>query len=419
MKILLIGSGGREHTLAWKIVQSPLVKKLYVAPGNAGTAQIATNVDIKATNKEALLEFALQHKIDLTVVGPEQPLADGIVDIFKSQGLKVYGPNKQAAQIEASKTFAKNLMRKYSIPTADYRAFTNYCEAKKYLINQEFPIVIKADGLAAGKGVIIAKTLNEALASLKEIMQNKAFGSAGCEVVIEQFLQGQELSLLAFTDGETVLPMVTAQDHKQAYDNDKGPNTGGMGTFSPAKLLTAEQYNDVVENIMVKTVQALKSEGITYNGVLYGGLMLTKDGVKVIEFNCRFGDPEAQVVIPRLKTDIVEIMLASLNNELGSINLTWSKKTAVCVILASGGYPTKYEKGFVISGLNQDLKDTLILHAGTKLAGTKVVTNGGRVLGITALADNKDEAIKKAYKAVEKIHFEGVFYRTDIAQRKS
>lgn len=419
MKILLIGSGGREHTLAWKIAQSALVKKLYVAPGNAGTAQIATNVDIKATNKEALLEFALQHKIDLTVVGPEQPLADGIVDIFQSQGLKIYGPNKQAAQIEASKTFAKNLMKKYSIPTADYRAFTNYCEAKKYLTNQEFPIVIKADGLAAGKGVIIAKTLSEALASLKEIMQNKAFGSAGCEVVIEQFLQGQELSLLAFTDGETVLPMVTAQDHKQAYDNDKGPNTGGMGTFSPAKLLTAEQYNDVVENIMVKTVQALKSEGITYNGVLYGGLMLTKDGVKVIEFNCRFGDPEAQVVIPRLKTDIVEIMLASLNNELGSINLTWSKKTAVCVILASGGYPTKYEKGFAISGLNQDLKDTLILHAGTKLAGTKVVTNGGRVLGITALADNKDEAIKKAYKAVEKIHFEGVFYRTDIAQRKS
>ena len=418
MKILLIGSGGREHTLAWKIAKNPRVKKLYVAPGNPGTARIAQNINIKATNIEAVLEFAIDSKIDLTVVGPEQPLAEGIVDLFESQGMRIFGPNKQAARLESSKVFSKNLMQKYNIPTAAYRTFTDYTKARQYLVNQTYPLVLKANGLAAGKGVVIANNLHEAVEALESIMQNRVFGNAGSEIVIEEFLAGEEVSLLAFTDGETVLPMVTAQDHKQAYDKDLGPNTGGMGAYSPALILDGEKYNTAVEEILVNTVKALKKEGITYKGILYAGLMVTAEGVKVIEFNSRFGDPEAQVIVPRLKTDLVDIMLACLDNDLKSINLEWHKQTAVCVILASGGYPLQYQKGYEITGLKAIPKDIILFHAGTKLEGHKIVTAGGRVLGVTALAENKEQAIAQAYNAVELIRFQDMHYRTDIGQRK-
>ncbi len=418
MKILLIGSGGREHTLAWKIAKNPRVKKLYVAPGNPGTARIAQNINIKATNIEALLEFAIDSKIDLTVVGPEQPLAEGIVDLFESQGMRIFGPNKQAARLESSKVFSKNLMQKYNIPTAAYRTFTDYTKARQYLVNQTYPLVLKANGLAAGKGVVIANNLHEAVEALESIMQNRVFGNAGSEIVIEEFLAGEEVSLLAFTDGETVLPMVTAQDHKQAYDKDLGPNTGGMGAYSPALILDGEKYNTAVEEILVNTVKALKKEGITYKGILYAGLMVTAEGVKVIEFNSRFGDPEAQVIVPRLKTDLVDIMLACLDNDLKSINLEWHKQTAVCVILASGGYPLQYQKGYEITGLKAIPKDIILFHAGTKQEGHKIVTAGGRVLGVTALAENKEQAIAQAYNAVELIRFQDMHYRTDIGQRK-
>lgn len=418
MKILLIGSGGREHTLAWKIAKNPRVKKLYVAPGNPGTAKIAQNINIKATNIEALLEFAIDSKIDLTVVGPEQPLAEGIVDLFESQGMRIFGPNKQAARLESSKVFSKNLMQKYNIPTAAYRTFTDYTKARQYLVNQTYPLVLKANGLAAGKGVVIANNLHEAVEALESIMQNRVFGNAGSEIVIEEFLAGEEVSLLAFTDGETVLPMVTAQDHKQAYDKDLGPNTGGMGAYSPALILDGEKYNTAVEEILVNTVKALKKEGITYKGILYAGLMVTAEGVKVIEFNSRFGDPEAQVIVPRLKTDLVDIMLACLDNDLKSINLEWHKQTAVCVILASGGYPLQYQKGYEITGLKAIPKDIILFHAGTKQEGHKIVTAGGRVLGVTALAENKEQAIAQAYNAVELIRFQDMHYRTDIGQRK-
>lgn len=418
MKILIIGSGGREHAITWKLAQSPLVTELYAAPGNPGIGEHAICIDIQATAMDDLLQFALYEKIDLTVVGPEQPLAMGIVDLFEAAGLKVFGPNQAAARIEASKVFFKELMAKYHIPTAHYASFRDYQEAIAYLAEQTFPIVIKADGLAAGKGVIIAENQYEAQEAVHSMMEDKLFGDAGREVVIEEFLVGQEVSLLAFTDGETIVPMVTAQDHKQAYDGDIGPNTGGMGAYSPTTILSGVSYRIAVETILEPTLQALKAEGITYRGVLYAGLMLTKDGPKTLEYNCRFGDPETQVVLPRLQSDLVEIMMACANGTLHEQRVQWSDEAAVCVILASGGYPTNYQKGYPISGLEQVADDILVFHAGTAIKGGEIVTNGGRVLGVTALAKSIKEATAKAYVAVSEIRFKGMQYRSDIAQRQ-
>lgn len=414
MKVLVVGGGGREHTIVWKLSQSPKIDKLYCAPGNAGISEIAECVDIGATEIEKLVGFAVTNQIDLTVVGMDDPLVMGIVDAFEAANLKIFGPKKNAAIIEGSKSFSKSLMKKYSIPTAKYEIFDNYDKALEYLKLQQMPIVIKADGLALGKGVLICNTFDEANEALKQIMIDKKFGSAGNIVVIEEFLKGQEISVLSFCDGKTVIPMVSAQDHKRALDGDKGLNTGGMGTFSPSRIYTKEIEKECMETIFKPTVEAMNKEGRTFKGVLYFGLMLTDDGMKVIEYNARFGDPETQVVLPRLKTDLLEIFEACIDTQLDKLDIKWESNAAVCVMLASGGYPESYDKGYEITGLDK-LKDNIIaFHSGTAKVDNKIVTNGGRVLGITAVGNNLDEAIKSAYEAVECVNFDKKHFRKDI-----
>ncbi|MCI8341991.1 MAG: phosphoribosylamine--glycine ligase [Firmicutes bacterium] len=416
MKILIVGGGGREHVMAWKLAKSPKVDKIYCAPGNAGISQIAECVNIGVMEFDKLIAFVKDKGIDFTVIGMDDPLVGGIVDAFENEGLKVFGPRKNAAIIEGSKAFSKDLMKKYGIPTAKYEVFDDCQKASEYVKKQNMPIVVKADGLALGKGVLICFTVEEALAAINEIMVDKKFGASGSCVVIEEFLTGQEVSVLSFCDGKTVVPMVSAQDHKRALDFDKGLNTGGMGTFSPSRIYTKEVAAKCMEEIFVPTVAAMANEGRPFVGVLYFGLMLTENGMKVIEYNARFGDPEAQVVLPRLKTDLIDIMEACVEGKLSEIDIQWHDNAAVCVVLASGGYPQSYEKGFEITGLGEIEKrdDIVVFHAGTTLKDGKFVTNGGRVLGITGIGPNLDAAIKIAYEGVEKVDFEKKHFRHDI-----
>ena len=417
MRVLIVGGGGREHALALKIKKSPKVKEIFCAPGNAGISQVAQNIDISSENIPALLEFALDKAIDLTIVGPEAPLSLGIVDEFESKGLRIFGPSKLAAEIEGSKAFSKRLMEKYHIPTAAYKVFTDAQGAKEYINEIGAPCVVKADGLAAGKGVMVCFSQSEAIEAVNEIMLDKRFGLAGSQVVIEEYLEGQEVSMLAFTDGKTIVPMVPAQDHKRIFDNDEGPNTGGMGAYSPTPIYTPEIHNIVVQEVLEKTLVAMENEGRTYKGVLYAGLMLTDKGVKVLEFNARFGDPETQVVVPRLETDLIEIIEGVIDGNLANIDVKWSKEPSVCVVIAAGGYPGDYEKGQVISGLDQVPTGVQVFHAGTAMKDGQIVTNGGRVLGVTALGQDVKTAIEKAYSGVEKIKFSGMQYRKDIGKK--
>lgn len=418
MKILVIGSGGREHAIVWKIAQSPKVEKIYCAPGNGGIASLAECVDINVMDKEKMVEFAKANAIDLVMVAPDDPLVDGMVDAMEAAGIRAFGPRANAAIIEGSKAFSKELMKKYNIPTAAYEVFTDSAAAIEYIKAQNsFPTVIKADGLALGKGVIIAKDMAEAQKAVREMIDGGKFGKSGSRVVIEEFLTGPEVSVLAFTDGKTVKPMVSAQDHKRAHDNDEGLNTGGMGTFSPSRLYDDAKADECMKNIFLPTIKAMQSEGRPFKGVLYFGLMMTQNGVKVIEYNCRFGDPETQVVLPRLKTDLVDIMEAVIDEKLSEIEIEWEDNAAVCVVMASGGYPVSYKKGFEITGLN-NVGDLTVFHAGTAIKDGKIVTNGGRVLGVTAVGSDLDEAIKNAYDGVSKISFEGEFHRNDIGIKK-
>lgn len=416
MKVLIIGSGGREHAIAWKLSQSKKIDKLYCAPGNAGISEIAECISIMATDIHKLIEFAKTEKIDFTVVGTEDPLVLGIVDEFELKGLKIFGPRKNAAILEGSKSFSKNLMKKYNIPTANYEVFENYDEALSYLKIQNMPIVIKADGLAFGKGVIICNSLPEAEYALKEIMIDKKFGEVGNQVVIEEFLKGQEISVLSFCDGKTIVPMVSAQDHKRALDNDKGLNTGGMGTFSPSRIYTDDLAKECMETIYKPTLQAMNSEKRTFKGIIYFGLMLTQNGIKVIEYNARFGDPEAQVVLPRLKTDLLTILENCVDGTLDKIKVEWENNATVCVMLASGGYPESYNKGYKITGLDtiKNKKNIIVFHSGTKNKDGNIVTNGGRVLGVTGIGNDLDSAIKTSYKGVTLIDFYNKHFRNDI-----
>ena len=417
MKILVVGGGGREHTIVWKIAQSDKVSKIYCAPGNGGISQLAECVDIPATDIDAMVAFAKEKEIDLVMVAPDDPLVMGMVDAMEAAGIRAFGPRKNAAIIEGSKVFSKDLMKKYNIPTAGYAVFTDSSSAIAYLKEQNsYPAVIKAEGLALGKGVIIAQNEAEAIDGIHEIMDDKKFGDSGNRVVIEEFLTGPEVSVLAFTDGKCVKPMVSAQDHKRAYDNDKGPNTGGMGTFSPSRLYDDAKAKECMENIFIPTMNAMNNEGRTFCGVLYFGLMMTEKGVKVIEYNCRFGDPETQVVLPRLKTDLVDIMNAVIDGTLSDLEIEWDDNAAVCVVMASGGYPVSYEKGHLISGIEdaESMDNVTVFHAGTKLTDDGFTNAGGRVLGVTATDTNLDEAIKRAYKAVEKITWKDEFHRNDI-----
>lgn len=418
MKILVIGSGGREHALLWKLKQSDRAEALYCAPGNAGIGQIAQCVAIAVENISALLDFALTEKIDLTIVGPEVPLTMGIVDRFQEKNLKIFGPTQKAAELEGSKAFSKDLMAKYHIPTAKYGAFTEPEKAKAFLAQVGIPCVVKADGLAAGKGVLICETSQEAEEAIDDILVDNKFGSAGSLVVVEEFLLGQEVSMLAFTDGKTIVPMVSAQDHKRIFDHDLGLNTGGMGAYSPAPIYTSEIHQQIVPQVLEATIQAMAQEGRPFSGVLYAGLMLTQDGPKVLEFNARFGDPETQVILPRLATDLVEIILAIVEGRLADIEVKWYPEAAVCVVIAAGGYPEAAEKGKIISGLEAaDASGALVFHAGTKLVDGQIQTNGGRVLGISALGEDIASAIEHAYQGVEKIRFDHMQYRHDIGQK--
>ena len=420
MRILVVGSGGREHALVWKIAQSKLVEKIFCAPGNGGIAQMAECINIKAEDIFGLLEFVRKERIDFTVVGPEVSLSLGIVDEFQKAGLKIFGPNKKAANLEASKVFSKELMAKYNVPTAAFKVFDNPDEAKKYIEKIGAPCVIKADGLAAGKGVVVAKNIDEAKQAVTSMMQDKIFGDAGKKIIIEECLIGQEASIMVITDSKQVLALASAQDHKRVFDNDQGANTGGMGAYSSAPIVTAGVLVEVMEKIVYRTIDGLVKEGIDYRGILYAGIMLTKDGPKALEFNVRFGDPETEAVLPRLKSDLVEAMLAASEAELVKVkNLSWDVRSCVCVVCASGGYPGNYAKDKEISGLEEagKLKDIVVFHAGTKKAGNKILTSGGRVLGVTGLGSTIEEAINKTYKAVSKINFEGMYFRRDIGSR--
>jgi len=419
LKILVVGSGGREHAILWKLAQSKRVEKLYCAPGNGGISQLAECVPIKVMEKEKMADFAAENQIDMTIIGPDDPLADGIVDVFQKRGLRVFGPTAAAARIEASKVFSKDLMKKYHIPTAQYEVFDNAEQAIAYIKSGTFPAVIKAEGLALGKGVIIAEDEQTAIEAVRDMMEGKKFGDAGNRVVIEEFLTGPEISVLAFCDGKTVVPMVSAQDHKRAFDNDKGLNTGGMGAFSPSKIYTKELEEECMQNIFLPTVKAMQEEDCPFTGVLYFGLMSTKNGVKVIEYNARFGDPETQPVLMRLETDLVDIFEACIDGTLDQLDIKWKDEAAVCVVMASGGYPVKYQSGYEISGLTDaEALGLTVFHAGTKLENDVFVTAGGRVLGITAMGKTLDDAISLAYRGVEKIHFKDAHYRKDIGIKK-
>lgn len=417
MNVMIIGSGAREHTLAWKIRQSPGVKEIFAAPGNAGTAGIARNLDIAASDLEALAAAAAEHRVDLTVVGPEAPLAAGIVDLFRERGLGVFGPTKAAAEIEASKVFSREIMRKYGVPCARGEVFSSYSQARDYVNSTPPPMVIKADGLAAGKGVTVAATREQALEALSDAMEKKTLGQAGDRVIVEECLEGREVSLLAFTDGQSVSPMVPACDYKRVFDDDRGPNTGGMGSYSPPGFFSREMAGEAVRTVLEPTVRAMAREGRPYQGVLYAGLMITAAGIKVLEFNARFGDPETQVMLPRLKTDLVEIMLAVARGQLGGMSIEWSPDPCVGVVMASGGYPGRYRTGAPISGLDRVAGDVLVFHAGTALEGG-IVTSGGRVLTVAACGSSIAEARSKVYASIPRIEFEGCHYRRDIAARE-
>ncbi len=421
MKILMVGSGGREHALIKKFKESPKCDKLYCAPGNGGIAKDAECVNIGAMDIENMVKFAKDNAIDLVFVAPDDPLAAGMVDAMEKAGVRAFGPNADAAIIEASKVFSKNLMKKYGIPTAKYEVFSDPKKAIEYIESENTtPVVVKADGLALGKGVIIAQTIDDAKEAVKSIMEDKKFGDSGNNIVIEEFLTGPEVSVLAFTDGKVVKPMVSSKDHKRAYDNDEGLNTGGMGTVSPNPYYTDEIAKQCYDTIFVPTIEAMAKEGRPFKGCLYFGLMITPNGPKVIEYNARFGDPEAQVVLPRLKTDLVDICEAIIDEKLSDVDIEWYDGATACVVMASGGYPLSYKKGVEIKGLDENggVDGAIVYHAGTKLDGDKMLTNGGRVLGVTAKADTLDEALDKAYKAVKKIDFENAHYRTDIGRTK-
>ena len=421
MKILMIGSGGREHALIKKLLESPKCEKLYCAPGNGGISRDAETVAINVMDKEGMVQFAKDNAIDLVFVAPDDPLAAGMVDALEAAGIRAFGPNADAAIIEASKVFSKNMMKKYGIPTAKYEVFDDPQKAIDYIKTENTtPVVVKADGLALGKGVIIAQTIDEAVAAVKSIMEDKQFGESGNKIVIEEFLTGPEVSVLAFTDGHCVKPMVSSKDHKRAYDNDKGLNTGGMGTVSPNPYYTDALADECMQTIFVPTIEAMRKEGRPFKGCLYFGLMMTPKGPKVIEYNARFGDPEAQVVLPRLKTDLVEICEAVIDERLSDLDIEWEDGAAACVVMASGGYPVSYKKGIEMTGLDENgqVDGAIVYHAGTKFENGKFYTNGGRVLGVTAKAPTLDEALEKAYAAVKKISFEGAHYRTDIGRTK-
>ena len=419
MKVLVVGKGGREHAIAWKLAQDKNVKKVFIAPGNAGTTLVGENVDIAVNDFEKLAEFAENEKIALTLIGPEDPLAEGIVDFFSEKGLTAFGPSKKAAVIEGSKVFTRQLLQKHGIPSAEFKAFDEAEKAKQHLHEKGAPIVVKADGLAAGKGVVVAETIEEAEKTIDRMMVEKAFGEAGGKIILEEKLLGEEASYLVFSDGKNIKPMVSSQDHKRVFDNDKGPNTGGMGAYSPAPIVTKEMEKEILEKVMLPTVDAMKKEGREFKGVLYCGLMITEQGPRVVEFNCRFGDPETQVIIPRLESDLLPILQSCVNGTLAEQEVKWSNKACCCVAMASGGYPGKYEKGKEISGLEEttNLSETIVFHAGTKEENGKVLTNGGRVIGVTALGESIKQSIDNAYKAVELISFEDAHFRKDIGQK--
>ena len=420
MKVLVVGSGGREHAVVKKLAENPEIERIYCAPGNGGISVQATPVDIKATDVEGMVAFAEKEGIEFAVVTPDDPLVLGMADAMEEAGVPAFGPSKKAAQIEGSKVFAKNLMKKYGIPTAKYKVFDDPGKVVEYIERENcFPAVIKADGLALGKGVVIAKNLEEAKEAVHSIMEDKIFGKSGNQVVVEEFLTGKEVSVLAFTDSHPVSPMVSSMDHKRAYDNDEGPNTGGMGTIAPSPYYTVDVAKRCMEEIFLPTVEAMKKEGCPFKGCLYFGLILTEQGPKVIEYNCRFGDPETQVVLPLLKTDLFTIMRAVRDEHLSELDIQWSTGAAACVVLASGGYPKKYETGFPIEGLDEDggHPGVIVYHAGTKKQDGKFLTAGGRVLGVTGLGDNLPQALEKAYDAVKEITFEKVHYRTDIGKK--
>lgn len=421
MNVLVIGSGGREHSLVWKLSQSEKVDKIYIASGNPGTAELGENVDIEVCDIDALKEFAITNKIDLTVVGPEAPLTAGIVDIFEEADLLIFGPSLKASELEASKVFTKDLFKKYAIPTAEYKTFSNSTEAMDYVSTTHLKdLVIKADGLCGGKGVIICHSRQEAMDAVHSIMKDKEFGAAGLSIVVEEFLTGEEASFFALTDGHTVLPLTHAQDHKQIFDNDEGPNTGGMGAYTPAPVITEELYNEVMTKIIHPTVDAMRSEGRTYKGVLYAGLMITKDGVKTLEYNIRFGDPECQPIMMRLESDLFDLLYSVANGTLDKESLKWSDKTALTVVMASEGYPKSFETGNTINGIDEanKLDDVVVFHGGTaENEDGDIVNSGGRVLNVTALGDNVKEAKDKAYEAVSKISWSNSYNRTDIGDK--
>ncbi len=419
MKVLVVGGGGREHALVWKIAQSPRVTKIYCAPGNAGISEQATLVPIKANDLNGLLEFALKEEIDLTIVGPEEPLTKGIVDLFESKGLSIFGSNQRAAKIEGSKAFAKEMMKKYCIPTASYEIFDDHKEAIAYIRRHGTPIVVKADGLAAGKGVIVCKTVEEAIQSVERIMVDKIFGEAGNRVVVEECLVGEEASYIAFTDGKVILPMASSQDHKPIFDRDEGPNTGGMGAYSPAPVVTDQVHEKILERILRPIIQGMGEEGRPYKGVLYAGLMIHNGHPEALEFNARFGDPETQPVLMRMKGDIIPILEACIKGNLSQYQIEWESRASVCVVMASKGYPGDYEKGKTIHGLKEvsQMKDVFVFHAGTDIKDGQIITNGGRVLGVTGLGEDISRAIEKTYQAVKKISWDGVHYRTDIGRK--
>lgn len=415
MKVLIVGSGGREHAICWKLAQSPKVTELFCAPGNGGIAQIATCVNIKATDVDAMVAWAKENSMDFVVVAPDDPLALGMVDAMEAEGIPAFGPRANAAIIEASKAFSKELMAKYHIPTAKHQAFTDFAAAENYIKTQGAPIVVKADGLALGKGVVVAQSVDEALDALRSMMVDKKFGSSGSTVVIEECMTGPEVTVLAFCDGKHVRPMVSSRDHKRAYDGDQGPNTGGMGAISPAPGYTPELAQRCMEEIFQPTVTALATEGRPFQGVIYFGLMLTPAGPKVVEYNARFGDPECQAVLSLLDGDLLDIMLACRNGTLDQVDYTWKNQAACCLVLASGGYPGSYDKGYPITGLDA-VQDAVVFHAGTALTGGQVVTNGGRVLGVTALGDTLGQAVQNAYAAARPIQFEKMMFRHDIGK---
>lgn len=419
MKVLVIGSGGREHALVWKIHQSPKVDKIYCAPGNGGISQIAEVIDIASDDIKGLADFAKENDIDITIAGPEAPLVEGLVDFFENNNLKVFGPTKEAASLEASKIYAKNLCKENNIPTSDFKIFEDSKKAKDYIEKCKVPQVIKADGLAGGKGVIVAKNKQEAKKAIDIVMVEKKFGDAGNKVIVENRVYGEEASIIVLSDGENILPLASSQDHKQVFDKDKGPNTGGMGAYSPAAVITKELNEQILDEIIKPVIFALKEKGHPYKGVLYAGLMITEEGPKLLEFNVRFGDPETQAILPRLKSDLMEAISASIEGNLDKVELSWKDQACVCVVMASGGYPGKYQKGKKITGLNKlrNEKDIIVFHAGTKKEKNSFSTAGGRVLGVTGLGKDIKDAINRTYEAVEKISFDRAHFRKDIGYK--